>query len=314
MDRPRAGSLVASEEGYWQLYQQAVQSLHDGLFQVAEDIFGQALQATRHPRLRQLRDRAYCNWAGVGLACGKAELDAPLSGLLGASADLKARQLAAHHLAHLYCIQHKARPSRLYAGMARRLAQTLGDRRGEAVSLNQLGLAWLAQSRWREARQCLEQAADMLAGIPQEPGLQLIRSTLIYVLSLAGSRREAVRLLRDGAAAPDLAGCPPLYAPEMATNLAFACLELGELEAAISWGQAALTACSEDTRQAGLGYGDPVDRYVHYAIGEAAASLGEMDRARWQFAELQRKYYPQLVELPDLLLAERTHAFVSWLA
>src|ERR1700680_3721578 len=28
MDRPRTGSLVASEEGYWQLYRQAVQSLH----------------------------------------------------------------------------------------------------------------------------------------------------------------------------------------------------------------------------------------------------------------------------------------------
>jgi tetratricopeptide (TPR) repeat protein len=313
MDRSRGGSLVASEEGYWQLYLQAVQSLNDGLFQVAEDIFRQALQATRHPRLRQLRDRAYCNWAGVWVACGKADLDAPLSGLLGASSDLKARQLAAYHLANLYYFQHKARPSRLYAGMARRLAQALGDRRGEAVSLNQMGLAWLAESRWREARQCLEQAADMLAGIPQDPGLQLIRSTLIYVLSLAGSRREAMRLLHDGAAAPDLAGCPPLYAPEMATNLAFACLELGELEAAISWGQAALTGC-EDTRSAGLRDGDPLDRYLHYAIGEAAAGLGEMDRARRHFAELQRKYYPQLVELPDLLLAERTHAFVTWLA
>lgn len=310
LDRPR----VVDEQGYWELYQQAVQSLHDGCFQTAAEIFARALHATRHPHLRRLRDRACCNLTGVGVACGRGDIDGALSKVLGASADLKARQLAAHHLAHVHSIRHEARPSRLYAGMAHRLAQTLGDRHSEAVSLNQVGLAWLAESRWQEARRCLEQAADILAGLSHDPGLQLVRSTLIYVLSLGGSRREALRLLEEDESGADFAGCPALYASEMATNLAFACLELREIEAAISWGQAALAECDAEAPAAGLRHGDPVDRYVHYAIGEAAARLGDIDQARWHFATLQRKYYPHFVELPDLLLAERTHGFVSWLA
>jgi Flp pilus assembly protein TadD len=254
----------------------------------------------------------------VGIACGSIVAEDDLAALLGASSDLKARQLAASHLGRLQSLKpwaravSRTRAIRLYGGMAFRLARSLGDHHSEGVSLNLQGLGWLAESRWDEAIRCFEEATELLSGLPQDLAVPMIRSTLTYALSLAGDRREARRLLQhEHTPAGDLASSPPIHAAEIATNFAFACLETDDLELAITWGEAALAAAAVATT---MGAGDPVDRYAHYAIGEAGARLGDRHRARWHFTAMQRKYYPALSELPDLLLAERTHRFVSWLA
>jgi tetratricopeptide (TPR) repeat protein len=297
----------AREAVYWDLHKEGVEALHAARLAEAEAVLEQAVEETRRRRLRLLADRAYCNWAAVrierGLTAGIAER---LSAILGRSPDLKARQLAAYDLACLYRAQGKRRPGRFYAEMAWRLAGSLGDARSRAVSRHLLGLLWLAEGRLSLARQCLEESLEIGLEGGQGQGAVAL-STLGYCLSLTGESSRGMHLLEQSLAT--LGGpLSPLYEPSLHLNIGFACLELGDLDAAAHHGQMVLETQHREGRI------QEESKYARYLVGESLAQKGAAREAREHFELLRQEFYPEIPDLPDLLLACRTHSLVNWLA
>lgn len=303
MERPQS----ARETAYWDLYKEGTEALHAARLAEADALLAQGLEEARRRRLRLLTDRAYCNWAAVrierGLTDGIAE---GLSQVLGQSPDLKARQLAAYDLATLYRWQGRIRPGRFYAEIADRLAVSLGDAKSQAASRHLLGLFWLGEGRMQAARECIEQSLEL--GLNEGRGQgALALSTLGYTLSLSGEPERGMRLLEQSLASLGQPLCP-LYEPSLHLNLGFACLETGELDAAIHHGRFVLDAQHREGRII------EESKYAHYLTGEALAQKGEAAEAREHFEALREQFYPEITDLPELLLACRTHSIVNWLA
>jgi tetratricopeptide (TPR) repeat protein len=301
----------AREAAYWDLYREGVDDLHAARLAEAESVLERALQEARRRRLRLLADRAYCNWAAVRIERGlPAEETGPivngLSAVLGRSPDLKARQLAAYDLACLYRAHGRTRPGRLYAEIAGRLAATGGDVQSQAVSRHLLGLLWLGEGRMDQARQCLEEALEM--GLHGDRGQGAVAlSTLGYCLSLTGEPARGMRLLEQSLAS--LGGpLSPLYEPSLHLNIGFACLELGDLDAAIHHGEHVLRVERREGRNR------EESKHARYLVGEALAQKGSAGEAREHFEVLRREFYPEIPDLSELLLACRTHSLLNWLA
>ncbi|HEX5719520.1 MAG TPA: hypothetical protein VF179_25395, partial [Thermoanaerobaculia bacterium] len=128
-----------SEAGYWDLFERASRALQRAELAEAETVFLEACCEARRERLPRLVDRAYCNWAAIRIERGTPSgLQQGLSRVLGGSDDLRARQLAAYHLAVLYQDRGRLRIMRFYADTASRLAESTGDSRPAAAHL--LGL------------------------------------------------------------------------------------------------------------------------------------------------------------------------------
>ncbi|HYG61965.1 MAG TPA: hypothetical protein VEL74_05255 [Thermoanaerobaculia bacterium] len=304
----------ARESAYWDLYREGVDALHAARLAEAETVLQQALEEARRRRLRLLADRAYCNWAAVRIERGLPAVETGgvvegLSAILGRSRDLKARQLAAYDLACLYRVQGRNRPGRLYAEIAERLAATGGDVQSRAVSRHLLGLLWLGDGRMEQARRCIEEALEM--GLQGGRGQgAVVLSTLGYCLSLTGEPARGMHLLEQSLAS---LGEPlsPLYEPSLHLNIGFACLELGDLDAAIHHGEHVLRLEHREGRD---GRSGDESKYARYLVGEALVQRGSAGQAREHFEVLRQEFYPEIPDLPELLLACRTHSLLNWLA
>ncbi|HVR97643.1 MAG TPA: hypothetical protein VMW27_13575 [Thermoanaerobaculia bacterium] len=295
----------AEESVYWDLCHRGIEALLAARLEESEALFRQAyVQAERHGLLT-LTGRAYCNWAAVQVERGEtAGIEVGLSAVLGGSPDLKARQLAAYHLAALYRTEGRTRVGRFFAEMSLRLATELGERNSRAVSSHFVGLLLLAESRLQSAQPYLEEALDL--GFREDVPAQMLvaASTLGYCLSLGDASGEAARLLER--TDRDLERLPcPLYQPAVHLNLGFGWLELGNFDAALHHGRLALHQGSPIRRDV---------KHTHYLLGEVFARKGDHQEAREHFEILRQKFYPNLPDFTELLLIGRTHHFVNWLA
>lgn len=298
-------SGIVGESVYWDLCRRGVEALLAARLEEAEALFRKAYEEAERREMETLVGRAYCNWTAVRIErLETAGLEAGLSAILGGSADLKARQLAAYNLATLHRTEGRTRVGRFYAEMALRLATTLGEKNSRAVSSHFLGLLLLAESRLESARPYLEEALSL--GFREDVPAQMLvaASTLGYCLSLGDAPGEAVRLLER--TNQDLERLPcPLYEPAVHLNLGFGWLELGDFDSARHHGQLALDQGGPSRRDA---------KHTHYLMGEALARQGHHSAAREHFEILRQRFYPNLPDLTDMLLACRTHFFVNWLA
>lgn len=300
-----------NEQRYWELHREAVAASAQARFGRAEELFGEASREARHLGLSHLADRAACNRAAIALERGDASRNEELSRILGASTDLKARQLAAYSLGNAYRNMGKLSPAQFYGRISVRLARRLGQPASEASCLHFLGLTNLGRHEIAEARRNLEESVEIrLAGPGSEVERERIGVTLSalgYCRSLEGDFAAAEEALRASAEAFD-ASPTPLYAPAVHLNFGFASLEMGDLERAARHGQAALDL---EGRSDGLG----VDlKYAYYLVGEVCVRRGREGEARGYFESLRRSFYPALSSLPDFLLACDTHRLVNWLA
>jgi len=244
-----------------------------------------------------------------------ADVEEDLSRILGASRDAKTRQLAAYNLATLHNAASRTRIGRFYANMSLDMARRLRDGFSHGVSAHLLGLIELAEGQPRRSLDRLQEALDVGFG-ENAPGERMLALSLLgYVLILTGNWHGAVQALE--ASENPLGGAPgppprgpglPMYEPALRLNLGFSYLEIGELERALQNGRMALGSLGEQLSA------DPQNhKHALYLLGESHAQRGELREARERFQELQRKYYPQLPDLTELLLTFRTHGFLSWL-
>lgn len=292
-----------SETVYWDLFERANRAFQRAELAEAEAVFLEAWHEARRERLPRLADRAYCNWAAVRIERGThSGLRQGLSRVLGGSDDLRARQLAAYHLAVLYQDRGQLRIMRFYADAASRLAESTGDSRPAAAHL--LGLNAMKEGRFPDAIRSFRHALAISLGqdLPQHAAIAM--STLGYCLSLMGARDEGRRLLEENLAALRGLDCS-FYEPSLRLNLGFAALELKEPDRALHQGLIVL----------GLpAYRGDEGRFARYLVGEACAQQGHEREAGEHFDLLQKTYYPQYPDLTEILLLYRTHHFLNWLA
>lgn len=305
---------------YWDLHHAGLAALHEARFAAAESILAQALREARRLADRTLAGRARCNLATAQMLRGtKAAVEEDLSRILGSSRDAKTRQLAAYNLANFYNTIHRTRTSRFYASMSLETARRLRDGFSQGGSAYLLGLLELEEGRPRQSLDRLREALDVGFGASAPNERMLALSLLGYSLVLTGDRRGAAQVLEasesplaesplGGESSPRRAAGLPLYEPILRLNLGFAYLELGEPERALANGRRALGALDERGAEGPLHH-----KHALYLLGESHAQRGELREAREHFQELQRRHYPQLPDLTELLLTIRTHGFVSWL-
>jgi tetratricopeptide (TPR) repeat protein len=298
------------------LLRSGVAALHEARFADAESVLAQALAEARRLADPTLAERARCNLAAVQIVqdTATAAVGEDLSRILGESRDAKTRQLAAYNLATFHNAANRTRTGRFYANMSLDMSRRLRDGFSHGVSAYLLGLIELEEGQPRRSLDRLREALDVGFG-EKAPGERMLALSLLgYVLILTGNLPGAVQALEASENLPGGAPWPPqgpglrVYEPILRLNLGFSYLEIGELERAIQNGRMALGSLDEQLST------DP-QNYKHalYLLGESHAQRGELGEAREHFLELQRKYYPQLPDLTELLLTVRTHAFLSWL-
>jgi tetratricopeptide (TPR) repeat protein len=295
-----------NDSTYWEWHHRGLEAWNAARLSEAAEAFARARAEALRRRLPFV-DRAYCNWAAIRHVQDRTTgLEKGLSRILGGSQDPRARQLAAYHLACICCSQKNLKRARFYGKMAVRLAESLGVISGRIASVHLLGLAWLAESRLKEACACFKEALDLSAGQEEQSHTVMTKSTLGYCLSLQGRQREGLSLLEE--ALVDLADLDcRAYEPSLRLNLGFALLEGGDLEGAIAQGRAALQLLEEQGSK-----GDA--KFAYYLLGEGHAQRGAGRQAEEYFEILQKRYYPQYPGLAQMLLACRTSPMLNWLA
>ncbi len=295
-----------NNSSYWDLHARGAEALYEAKLEAAEATFAAARREAETRRLFGLADRAYCNWAATRLERGQPSgLREGLSRVLGSSDDPKARQLASYYLANLYRIRGPFRGARFYAEMSRRLAESLGDRPGQASTTHLLGLLCVAEDRFDLAEDYLHESLKISVKDGTHPSALITICTLGYCLCLAGNMNESLWLLEEARETITAPGCK-FYEPDVRLNLGFAYLEWGDLDDAIEQGQTALTLLGERESSEAAKFG-------YYLTGEAHAQMGAEREAREYFGLLQKTFYPQYSDLADLLLSLRTSRWINWL-
>jgi tetratricopeptide (TPR) repeat protein len=310
-----AEARYMNDSAYWDLYQQGAAALCEARFADAETVLAQAWAEARGLADRVVAERARCNLAAAQIMLGTTEaLEEDLSRILGASQDLKTRQLAAYNLATFHNAERRTRIGRFYANMSLEMARRLRDGFSQGASAYLLALIDAEEGRPRRSRDRLQEALDSGFGEDAPFERMLVLSTLAYAQVLTGNRNGAVQALE---ASEKIAGGEPVplrglglptYEPTLRLNLGFSYLEMGELDRALHHGRKALDSL-EEHRPAD----DLYRKHGLYLLGESHAQRGEVQEAREHFHELQRVYYPQLPDLTELLLKLRTHTFLSWI-
>ncbi len=173
-------------------------------------------------------------------------------------------------------------------------ARELGDRRGEAWMLNNLGMV-LAQRRAAGALEYFEQAVAICQQVGDRRGQARAANNLAFGYGFPGRHQEAAAALRDVLALQREVG--NRYGEGIALcNLGEAYLELGQLQDALARSQEALAVVRE------LG-SDRIEGYALYNIGRAELALGRAGPAAdllEQAAAIHRAVGDRFAEAHDL--------------
>lgn len=319
---------------------------HDPRYQRLVDLSGQAAQAGRLEEARELlerayrqvtdsgdlarEDRAFCNLAAIEIELRRPfdRLIPRLREILVRNNDEESCRLAAYHLARIYDIRKEYRKSLFYSRIARERSDRLDRRDWMASSRNQIGNAFLAESRFQEAAAEFEEALEILSDLQDRHSRQdsrrdplfspdgapvrhgeddvlraLVLDNLGYTRLVQGRHREgfraaytALRLLRrNGArwweALPHLTLC-------------FAYLEIQRLRPAARHGLRGLVLAEEVGDEEAIKTG-------LFLMGEVYSAVGDNSSAYDYFVRLQQRFYPDQDFIPDLLLTVDVRQIVN---
>jgi tetratricopeptide (TPR) repeat protein len=295
-----------NESSYWDLHENAADALRRGDLQEAEEAFARSQQCAKDHQLPGLADRAYCNWAAIRLEQNQTQgLRTGLSQVLGGSPDLKARQLAAYNLTTCYRMRGNLRAARFYAEMSGQLAERLGDDQVRATIFHCLGLLWTAESRLETARDCLRKSLELRMKREMSVHTLVTVSVYSYCAALLGGWAESFWLMEESLATLEKLPCG-FYEPSIRLSLGFAHLELGEPDEALDQGLKALAVLQD------LEIADD-QKFARYLCGESLTRKGRLGEAWDHFEILQKNFFPQIPDLPDLLVSVRTSQWLNWL-
>ena len=242
-----------------------------------------------------LWDRAFCNRCAADMELGgRPDWLPELRQIVLRSSDPENAFLAAYNVAHAYEREKDFDKALFYARIAHDRCAKLRRRDWLAWSKNQTANLLLGQSHFEEACASYEQALDLM---PAPPSVQraLILDNLGYCRIVQGRHDEGFTLLFQGLRTLRHFGAER-FESRMLLSLCWGYLELGRLRRALRHGLRALELADR--------FGDIESiKNAHYLLGEAYNELGCHGTARDYFTRLQKRFYPEAVHVPELLMA-----------
>lgn len=248
-------------------------------------------------------DRAVCNRASLAIQLGSGERELTnLREILMRGADPTNCWMAAYNLSEYYENAKNFKKSLFYARIALDRGEALSVERWIGSSLNQLGNAFLGESKIVEAAGKYERALALMSG-PPSIRQALALNNLGYCRVLQKRFSEGYQLLyRSLSILRRFGGCRYQVLPHL--DLCFAHLETGRYRHAQVHGSKALRLADS------TGQIDAMKNAL-YLLGEAANLSGDIDAARGYFTRLHREFYPEATYLPGFLLAVDVRKLVN---
>ncbi|HEX3583824.1 MAG TPA: hypothetical protein VH087_18810 [Thermoanaerobaculia bacterium] len=207
--------------------------------------------------------------------------------------------LAAYALQYKHRLENNLKRALFYGELALRTAEEAEEPLWRRVVLLELGNLYTIDSQIPKAIACYEQAlaivgesefreADLSHGWALE--------SLGYCIMLDGRTEEGIARIHDA-----LLIINDRFGREEAfVDLCYGYLELGNLDEARKYGEAALEFASDPR----------VIRNTHYLLGEVAYKSGDTDGADYHFDQLAR-FYPEFTNLKSLLFAIDLRSMVN---
>lgn len=252
----------------------------------------------------ELWDRAFCNRCAAemhSLGTTKEWLG-ELREIVLRSKDPETGFLSAYNVACAYERDKEYDRAMFYARIARDRCRSLGRRDWMAWSRNQIGNVLVAQSEFEEACREYLRALDLMSAA-KSIARAMVLDNLGYCRHVQGRYDEGFDLLFRGLRMVRSVG-GKRFEGRLRLSLCFGYLEIGRQRRALEHGLAAL--------ELGTTYDDDdVLKNAHYLVGEAYNELGHHETAHDFFVRLQRRYYPDAVHVPELLMAVDVRKLVN---
>jgi tetratricopeptide (TPR) repeat protein len=285
---------TATMERYELLKEQGSESLVEGRLEEALATFDRACEIAEEIEDRDLRDLAYCNWSAVAIRLRRPRGCVPrLQEMLLRTTDSRVAMYSSYNLALAYDDDRSNGKALFYARIAQRYAEELGEVELRGSALNQIGHALMAMNRFEEATEHLEQAERLLG--PDHPLRRgLVLANLGYCSVVLGRVERGFRCLFESLRTLRRASSG-LYEPTARMALSFAYLHADRPIRALQHAHRAL----EGAERSG---DDHAAKYALLLLGESYKRGGDAEAAEECFTLLQETYYPDMPEVPGLLL------------
>ena len=283
---------MTSRRDYEARREEAVRAFGEGRLPEAQRGFEEALACARSLGDAELADRAFCNLAAVRISRGA--WDEPridLRRILTSSPSSANGFLAAYNLARAYELAHDAKKGLFYARIARDRAELLDDAEWQFAARHEIANLLTADSHFEEAQEEYDRALSLL---PAERVDEQHEAWINvgYCDLMLGRRRAAITRLYDRLRRVRRQGLGRLEAL-VRQDLALALLEVERPDLAARHARKALDLSRR-------GEAD-VEKNCLFLLADALDQLGEPDDAFEQRVALQRGFYPDQPELPELL-------------
>ncbi len=289
---------------YYELRDRIVRARNAGLFEEAFRLCDDAMRLAKRLEDEDLVEQAYCNRSVIAmtLGCG----DEPFAGLreiLMRNRSERTSFLAAYNLAYGYTRKREYKKALFYARVSRDRA--LATRNDEWISSthNEIGNCLLSESYFEEAVAEYERALVLL---PKRFSARHVASlgNLGYCKILQGDLESGCRSLFTC-----LRWCrrnPSENVYEMLVHL-FLCSGFIEME---RWRYAWLHGSRGLELAEATGDCDAIKNGL-YLMGEVEKSGGDLKAAYSYYSRLQREFYPEKSNLPDMMLSIDTKQLVN---
>jgi tetratricopeptide (TPR) repeat protein len=207
--------------------------------------------------------------------------------------------LAAYALQYKHRLESNLKRALFYGELALRTAEEAEEALWRRVVLLELGNLYTIDSQIPKAIHCYEQALAIVGESEfREADLShaWALESLGYCIMLDGRTEEGLARIHDALQILN----EPLGLAEAYVDLCYGYLEMGNLDEARKYGEAALEIAN-DPRHI---------RNVHYLLGEVAYTSGDTDAADRHFEALAR-FYPEFTNLKSLLFAIDLRSMVN---
>lgn len=245
---------------------------------------------------QDLADLAFCNRSAVAIRLGRPEGTVTrLQEILLQTENPHVAALAAYNLSWAYDLRKDFKKVIFYGRLALDYAEDADQVALRASALNQLGNAFAGLNQFESALEHYREGLGLLEG-ERSSRRALLLNNVGYACTVLGLLHEAfgpifesLRILRQ---------CSPgsLYEIEPQLTLAFAYLHIGRPDAAKRHAFRAFESAERTGDLERL-------KYALLLLGESHKLAGEDVAARDYFDLLQETFYPDMPEVPGMLLS-----------
>lgn len=287
-----------AEERTEQLRQLALARARAEQYDEALALYDEALTVVTDDDVRELLT---INKADAMIAAGRngAEVQA-LPAILMRRRNLHHTFLAAYALMFLHRTENNIRRAIVFGETALRAATEANQPFWKLAALNDLGICYEIDSQFPRAIECLNEAMELTALMPNPAERKFSQTAIIQNLGynklLVGETIQGLQMIHAVIDEIEV----PSSKSDSYIDLCYGYLELKEFEKARYFGEIGLEHAAEP-RQV---------RNAHYLLGEAAYEMGDIESAELHFDELT-KFYPQFRNLKKLLFAIDLRSMVN---